>query len=434
MRTDVQKQIVSQLLSQKKYDGIREYLQVMFGQNDVVFESYDGLRPRLFKDEDEHIVMLLPNDMDTVMEGAVVDSIKDGTIFDDANVVNNTAKYIRMTTLPYNGLMNKNIDEPKALVSAVGSVVGTMNDEGRFGSEDSDLENGVNAMRDLMDHSNDEPGAPIKLVANYIDLKKNGEIPRSYRRSLAKIGDEVKDIDSVDIDDTIGPDDYRELKLTDECGSACAPVEEDAENISNDEDCGDDEETDVKEIKEDAGNIAGEDDDKVKSIKEEDDVTDGTDTNATSDTSTSSTTTDTSATSASSDTTPEEVESSYSNNGTDNADVQQEGFLTKKPKRLKPIPRDTIAYITVELNAIKDSNDQAMLAGYTCSKLELVDFYLNCIDTQDDRYIVPHTRQYLVQMQNELNALLIKILQVRPMNKMDRIWKPGVTLPDNVWR
>ena len=412
MRTDVQKQIVSQLLSQKKYDGIREYLQVMFGQNDVVFESYDGLRPRLFKDEDEHIVMLLPNDMDTVMEGAVVDSIKDGTIFDDANVVNNTAKYIRMTTLPYNGLMNKNIDEPKALVSAVGSVVGTMNDEGRFGSEDSDLENGVNAMRDLMDHSNDEPGAPIKLVANYIDLKKNGEIPRSYRRSLAKIGDEVKDIDSVDIDDTIGPDDYRELKLTDECGSACAPVEEDAGDISSDEDCGDD-------------------DDKVKSIKEEDDVTDGTDTNATSDTSTSSTTTDTSATS---DTTPEEVESSYSNNGTDNADVQQEGFLTKKPKRLKPIPRDTIAYITVELNAIRDDNDQVMLAGYTCSKLELVDFYLNCIDTQDDRYIVPHSRQYLVQMQNELNALLTKILQVRPMNKMNRIWKPGVTLPDNVWR
>ena len=429
MRTDVQREIVSQLLSQKKYDGIREYLQVMFGQNDVVFESYDGLRPRLFKDEDEHIVMLLPNDMDTVMEGAVVDSIKDGTIFDDANVVNNTAKYIRMTTLPYNGLMNKNIDEPKALVSAVGSVVGTMNDEGRFGSEDSDLENGVNAMRDLMDHSNDEKGAPIKLVANYIDLKKNGEIPRSYRMSLAKIGDEVKDIDSVDIDDTIGPDDYRELKLTDECGSTCAPVNEESSYDNNykddqsvEEDQGDKEETDVKDI------------------KEADDMSGGSDatTDSASTTADSSSATDTTVAATASDTnsstTPEEVESSYSDNGTDNAEVQQEGFLTKKPKRLKPIPRDTIAYITVELNAIKDSNDQAMLAGYTCSKLELVDFYLNCIDTQDDRYIVPHTRQYLVQMQNELNVLLTKILQVRPMNKMDRIWKPGVTLPDNTWR
>jgi hypothetical protein len=86
------------------------------------------------------------------------------------------------------------------------------------------------------------------------------------------------------------------------------------------------------------------------------------------------------------------------------------------------------------LNAIKDSNDQAMLAGYTCSKLELVDFYLNCIDTQDERYIVPHTRQYLVQMQNDLNQLLTKILQVRPINKMDRMWKVGVNLPDTSWR
>ena len=111
------------------------------------------------------------------------------------------------------------------------------------------------------------------------------------------------------------------------------------------------------------------------------------------------------------------------------SNVQQEGFFTKKPKKLKPIPRDIIPYITIEMNAIQSENDQAMLAGYTCSKLELVDFYLNCIDTQDERYIVPHTRQYLVQMQNDLNRLLAQILRVRPMNKMSRLWKTGVNLP-----
>ena len=112
-------------------------------------------------------------------------------------------------------------------------------------------------------------------------------------------------------------------------------------------------------------------------------------------------------------------------------DHYEEGFITKRPKKLKPIPRDIIAYITVEMNAIQDSNDQAMLSGYTCSKLELVDFYLNVIDTKDDRYIVPHTREYLVNMQTELNKLLTQILRIRPVNKNDRVWK--VNYPDG-WR
>lgn len=104
--------------------------------------------------------------------------------------------------------------------------------------------------------------------------------------------------------------------------------------------------------------------------------------------------------------------------------AQQEGFLLKKPKKLKPIPiREIVSYITVEITAIQDSNDMAMLSGYTCSKLELVDFYLNCIDTQDDRFIVPHTRQYLVDGQKQLNALLTKILQIKPINKSDRVWR-----------
>lgn len=111
----------------------------------------------------------------------------------------------------------------------------------------------------------------------------------------------------------------------------------------------------------------------------------------------------------------------------------QEGFLSKKPKKLKPIPRDIIAYITVEMNAIEDSNDQAMLSGYTCSKLELVDFYLNVIDTKDDRYIVPHTRDYLVNMQNELNKLLTQILRIRPINRNDRVWRVNVNYPEG-WR
>lgn len=111
-----------------------------------------------------------------------------------------------------------------------------------------------------------------------------------------------------------------------------------------------------------------------------------------------------------------------------------EGFLTKKPKKLKQIPiRDIVSYITVELNAIRDTNDQAMLSAYTCSKLELIDFYIACIDTNDERYIVPHTRQYLVDGQTQLNNLLTRILQIIPVNKNDRVWKVNVNYPEG-WK
>jgi uncharacterized protein YukJ len=109
---------------------------------------------------------------------------------------------------------------------------------------------------------------------------------------------------------------------------------------------------------------------------------------------------------------------------------QETNAILVKPKRLKPIPRDVIAYITTQKNSIRDTNDQAMISGYTCSKLELVDFYLNCIDTKDYRYIVPHNRQYLIQMQNDLNRLLQEILRVKPVNRLDRVWRINVTYPE----
>ena len=114
----------------------------------------------------------------------------------------------------------------------------------------------------------------------------------------------------------------------------------------------------------------------------------------------------------------------------DEINAIQEAFFSKKPKKLKPIPRDVVAYITVEMNAISSSNDQAMLSGYTCSKIELVDFYLTVLDTQDPRYIVPHTKQYLETMKRDLENLLTQILRIRPINRNDRIWRVNVNYPE----
>lgn len=103
--------------------------------------------------------------------------------------------------------------------------------------------------------------------------------------------------------------------------------------------------------------------------------------------------------------------------------MHQEGFLSKKPKKLKPIGRDVVAYITCEMNDIHSANDQAMLAGYTCSKIELVDWYITVLDTNDPKYMVPHTRQYLITMKAQLESLLSQILKIRPINRTDQIWR-----------
>ena len=111
--------------------------------------------------------------------------------------------------------------------------------------------------------------------------------------------------------------------------------------------------------------------------------------------------------------------------------VKQEGFLSRKPKKLKPIPAQSIiSYITVEMNAIRDTNDQAMLSGYVCSKLETADFYLSCIDNNDGKYIVPHDRAFIVRYQTQLNQLLSQILKIKPINRNDRVWQVNVTYPD----
>ena len=75
------------------------------------------------------------------------------------------------------------------------------------------------------------------------------------------------------------------------------------------------------------------------------------------------------------------------------------------------------------MNDIRSANDQAMLAGYTCSKIELVDFYLTVIDTQDARYIVPHNKAYLLTIKADLERLLTQILRIRPINRADQIWR-----------
>lgn len=88
-------------------------------------------------------------------------------------------------------------------------------------------------------------------------------------------------------------------------------------------------------------------------------------------------------------------------------------------KKLKKIPMDLIAYIQIETESIKDANDKMMIASYCCSKIEIVEWYIELLEVGSKKYIVPHNKPYLENMRTQLLACYKKIMAT-PIPKTDR--------------
>lgn len=335
--------MVKSFLEQGKLTAITEYAKIRFPnrKKNVIVNSYKGSEIRVYT-KDDQIHLLYPNDVTEIQMESVADAIAKGTIFDDAEDVDNHAEYLALKNLPNRAMVNAGVDQPKCLKIVLSGIIGHMKDDGTIEICVSDMANGQKFIDQVKELDPKDSESVNKMIDDYLGTDDHMSLPKETRMDTADLGDELESIEALDDEDVITDDDYEFLDM-------------------------------------------GDGDTKDETFEHDSD------------------------------------------------DAVEEGFFSKKPKKLKPIPRDVIAYITVEMNAIQDSNDQAMLAGYTCSKLDLVDFYLNCIDTQDARYIVPHTREYLVNMQNELNRLLTQILKIKPVNRNDRVWRANVTLPDG-WR
>lgn len=337
--------MVKAFLETGKLQAITEYAQICYPdqQNGLFVETYDGSEVRVYTREDQ-IHILCPIQMSEIQMESVADAVANGTIFDDAESLDDHAQFVALNTTPVRAMSNRGMDEPKHLKIVISGIIGRMSDDGTLEISVTDMTNGKNFVDQLKECKSSERGEEVNgLVDHYLGAKDHQSLPMDLKSDVGGLRKEIDAIDDIDDEDTITDDDYEYTDMGD--GNTTDPeYQHDAED-----------------------------------------------------------------------------------------ETVEEAFFSKKPKKLKPIPRDVVAYITVEMNAIKDPNDQAMLSGYTCSKLDLVDFYLNCIDTQDERYIVPHTRQYLVQMQNDLNRLLEQILRIKPMNRNSNLWRYNVTLPEG-WR
>ena len=89
-------------------------------------------------------------------------------------------------------------------------------------------------------------------------------------------------------------------------------------------------------------------------------------------------------------------------------------------KRLKKIPRDLVAYITIETEAIRDANDKMMISSYCLSKIEIVEWYIELLEVGSKRYIVPHSKPYLESIRTQLLACFKKIMDVKITRPEDR--------------
>ena len=91
-----------------------------------------------------------------------------------------------------------------------------------------------------------------------------------------------------------------------------------------------------------------------------------------------------------------------------------------KPKKLKRIPSDLVSYIQIETESIRDANDKMMISSYCLSKLDVVNWYLELLEVGSEKYIVPHSKQHLEMVRDQLMACHKAIMAVKINNPKDR--------------
>lgn len=89
-----------------------------------------------------------------------------------------------------------------------------------------------------------------------------------------------------------------------------------------------------------------------------------------------------------------------------------------KKKKLKKIPYDLVSYIQIETETIEDANDKMMIASYCLGKLQTVNWYIQLLQSGNEKYIVPHSLPELESIRDQLMACHKEIMSVK-------INKPG---------
>lgn len=466
---NIAKDILCQIIRTKKVKAFNEFSEIELGGK-LVVESYNGKEFRIYNHSGKtHLMFPMGEKAVTIQEGILADAIESGAIFDDANTVDAAATYAVGTTLPLRAMVNKGIDTPKALISLTKPVIGTLDGDCRAKCGQIELDNGSQFIKDIA-KSGDTGNTVSGVVDDYLGIDAEDEIPGEIADDVVATEKELRQAVLDSPEDTLDEDDYEEVEIEEGFFSMLSPdtsakliyhlnTMNDIINnpmlpdspVASDKNTNvlDETATEAKQASKMAAKCAegGKFDKRttqllavISSASEEMAVAADTISNPFlkpddimyNEPGTKEAVDKWAANKATlKKVLPEAIKNVEAGQG---KQPLQEGFFSKAPKKLKDLKmRDTISYITLEIADIKDVNDAQILSGYVCAKLEVTDFYISCIDNNDPKYIVPHTRPQLIQFQNDLNRLLTQILKIRPVNRADRTWMINVNYPEN-WR
>ena len=100
--------------------------------------------------------------------------------------------------------------------------------------------------------------------------------------------------------------------------------------------------------------------------------------------------------------------------------IVEGGTSLARKKKLKKIPYDLVSYIQIETETIEDADDKMMIASYCLGKLQLVEWYIQLIDSNNPNYIVPQTREQLVMIRDQLKECHKEIMKVKIRRPSER--------------
>lgn len=88
----------------------------------------------------------------------------------------------------------------------------------------------------------------------------------------------------------------------------------------------------------------------------------------------------------------------------------------KNRNMLKKIESSDIGYIDIKRSEIRDDTDKSIVLAYAYNKLDTVNYYMAIIDSNNTKFIVPHSKEELIKMQNIILGLIEDINKTRTVD------------------
>ena len=205
-----ERDMVKTFLKTGKVTAITEYAKIKHPsrKKNVVASSYKGSEIRVYSKNDE-IHLLYPEDVSEIQMEAVADAIEKGTIFDDAEALDNHTDYLMMKSTPCNAMTRNGIDQPKHLKIVLSGIIGRMSDDGTLEISVADMTNGKNYMDQLKECPSEEVN---KLTDHYLGTKDHYSLPNDLKDDIAEAKPEIDEIKDVEDEEPVDDDDFEDEK------------------------------------------------------------------------------------------------------------------------------------------------------------------------------------------------------------------------------